>query len=121
MQGDDDPLLAAFIADGVDGTQRDLYGRRPRERRISVPLDALRPNVLLVYGQLCGWALARAHVRCGDREAVAGYLGAGGSFDHAVTAFAADYADQNARDHAAAAAAFGLSSGTGDGSGSTGP
>jgi hypothetical protein len=50
---------------------------------------------------MCGWTLARAHARCGDRIAIASYLGSGAAFDEAIAAFAEAYADQNERDHQA--------------------
>jgi hypothetical protein len=58
---------------------------------------------LVTYGRACAWTLARAHARSGDRIAIASYLGDGDGFDSAMVAFAADYADQNERDHAALA------------------
>jgi hypothetical protein len=48
---------------------------------------------------VCGWTLARAHARSGDRIAIAAYLGGGSSFDEAIREFADAYADQNERDH----------------------
>jgi predicted alpha/beta hydrolase len=51
------------------------------------------------YGTLCGWTLARAHARSGDRIAIAAYLGNSDVFDRAITKFAAAYADQNERDY----------------------
>jgi hypothetical protein len=54
---------------------------------------------------MCGWTLARAHARSGDRVALAAYLGGSAKFDHAIAAFAETYADQNDRDHAALQAA----------------
>ena len=59
------------------------------------------PSGLRMYGELCGWTLARAHARSGDRIAIAAYLGGSEVFDRAITQFAAAYADQNERDHAA--------------------
>ena len=55
------------------------------------------------YGRMCGWTLARAHARTGDRIAIAAYLGGSDKFDQAVADFAETYADQNERDHAALA------------------
>jgi len=52
-----------------------------------------------VYGEMCGWALARAHACSGDRIAIAAYLGGSDVFDKAIAEFAAAYADQNERDH----------------------
>ena len=58
-----------------------------------------------VYARLCGWTLARAHARAGDRIAIAAYLGNSDKFDNAIADFAEAYADQNERDHAALAEA----------------
>jgi hypothetical protein len=60
---------------------------------------------MAAYGQMCGWTLARAHARSGDRIAIAAYLGSGDSFDHAILAFAQAYAEQNDRDYRALDAA----------------
>ena len=38
-----------------------------------------------IYGELCGWALARAHARSGDRIAIAAYLGGSDVFDQAIS------------------------------------
>jgi NAD(P)-dependent dehydrogenase (short-subunit alcohol dehydrogenase family) len=57
------------------------------------------------YGRLCGWTLARAYARTGDRIAIAAYLGGSDTFDQAVADFGETYADQNERDHAALASA----------------
>ncbi len=65
----------------------------------------MTPRGLALWGRMCGWTLARTHARSGDRIAIAAYLGAGDVFDRAVAAFAAAYADQNERDHAALQAA----------------
>ena len=59
------------------------------------------PIGLTVYAQLCGWTLARAHARSGDRVALAAYLGDSDTFDQAIADFAETYADQNERDYAA--------------------
>ena len=57
------------------------------------------PIGLTVYAQLCGWTLARAHARSGDRIAIAAYLGSAKTFDRALADFAERYADQNERDY----------------------
>jgi hypothetical protein len=48
---------------------------------------------------MCGWTLARAHARSGDRIAIAAYLGGSDAFDRAIAQFAVAYADQNERDY----------------------
>jgi hypothetical protein len=59
------------------------------------------PAGLAAYGRLCGWTLARAHARSGDRVALAAYLGGGGALDRALVDFSHAYAEQNDRDYAA--------------------
>jgi hypothetical protein len=63
------------------------------------------PDEMLAYADICGWTLARAHARSGNRFGIAAYLGRNDRFDNALVAFAELYADQNDRDHAALAAA----------------
>jgi uncharacterized protein (DUF2252 family) len=89
----------------ADGRPRDFYVRQLRDWKGSVDVAAMTPEGLAGYGRLCGATLARAHARSGDRIAIASYLGSGRSFDQALLAFSAAYADQNERDHAALAAA----------------
>ncbi len=56
---------------------------------------------MALYGRVCGWTLARAHARSGDRIAIASYLGSSDAFDRAIADFSAAYADQNQPDYAA--------------------
>ena len=85
----------------LDGQARDYYVRQLRDWKFSVEIEALPPAGLRTYGTICGWTLARAHARSGDRIAIAAYLGGSDVFDRAITEFAAAYADQNERDHQA--------------------
>jgi uncharacterized protein (DUF2252 family) len=84
---------------GLDGKQRDFYIRQLRDWKFSLPIEIMVPRGMRIYGQLCGWTLARAHARSGDRIAIAAYLGGSDAFDKAITQFAAAYADQNERDY----------------------
>ena len=84
---------------GLDGKQRDFYVRQLRDWKFSVPIEIMIPRGMRTYGELCGWTLARAHARSGDRIAIAAYLGGSDVFDKAITQFAAAYADQNERDY----------------------
>jgi hypothetical protein len=54
---------------------------------------------MAAYGRMCGWTLARAHARSGDRVAIASYLGSADVFDRAIAAFSEAYADRNAADY----------------------
>ena len=85
----------------LDGEPRDFYFRQLWDWKTSVDLDTILPRGLELYGQVCGFLLARAHARSGDRVAIASYLGKGETFDRALLEFARGYADQTEKDHAA--------------------
>ena len=74
------------------------------EINVFVPLKNV-PQGMAAYGKVCGWTLARAHARSGDRIAIASYLGNSDSFDRAILQFSEAYADQNERDYKALAKA----------------
>jgi uncharacterized protein (DUF2252 family) len=102
MQASSDIFLGwQRIEAGLDGKQRDFYVRQLRDWKFSVDIQAMVPHGMQLYGQLCGWTLARAHARSGDRIAIAAYLGGSDVFDRAITEFAVAYADQNERDYQA--------------------
>jgi uncharacterized protein (DUF2252 family) len=101
MQASSDIFLGWDRVDGLDGVQRDFYVRQLRDWKGSADTDQMVPQGMAIYGRLCGWTLARAHARSGDRIAIAAYLGSGKSFDNAMVAFAETYADQNEHDYAA--------------------
>jgi len=102
MQATSDIFLGWQRAEaGLDGQQRYFYVRQLRDWKYSIAIEDLPPRGMRLYGELCGWTLARAHARSGDRIAVAAYLGGSDVFDQAITKFASAYADQNERDHQA--------------------
>jgi uncharacterized protein (DUF2252 family) len=84
---------------GLDGQARDFYGRQLKDWKGSAEIEQMVPEGMGVYGELCGWTLARAHARSGDRIAIASYLGGGTVFDRAILEFSMAYADQNERDY----------------------
>jgi uncharacterized protein (DUF2252 family) len=88
-----------------DGQPHDYYVRQLRDGKLSADIETMTAAGMRAYGELCGWTLARAHARSGDRIAIAAYLGQSAVFDRAIAEFAAAYADQNERDHQALAAA----------------
>ncbi|WP_224760602.1 DUF2252 domain-containing protein [Salinibacterium sp. ZJ450] len=89
------------VASALDGTERDFYLRQLHDWKGSVDVDTIQKPGALLYAQLCGETLARAHARTGDRVQIAGYMGKGKGFDKAIAAYAEAYADQNAADFAA--------------------
>jgi len=99
MQASSDIFLGWDRVTGLDGVERDFYVRQLRDWKGSVDTDQMVPAGMTIYGRLCGWTLARAHARSGDRIAIAAYLGSGKAFDNAMARFAETYADQNERDY----------------------
>jgi len=101
MQAASDTFLGWDKTRDLEGVERHFYVRQLWDGKISPELATMPPSILPVYGEMCGWTLARAHARSGDRIAIAAYLGSGDTFDRAMTNFAFAYADQNARDYRA--------------------
>jgi uncharacterized protein (DUF2252 family) len=105
MQAVSDIFLGWQRTTGLDGVDRDYYVRQLRDWKLSAPVEQMIPSGMQAYARLCGWTLARAHARTGDRIAIAAYLGKSDRFDHAVAEFAEAYADVTERDHGALQAA----------------
>ncbi|HEY7281735.1 MAG TPA: DUF2252 domain-containing protein [Actinomycetota bacterium] len=101
MQAASDIFLGWDRVEGIDGHQRDFYFRQLKDWKGSVEIEQLRPQGLAIYARLCGWTLARAHARSGDRVAIAAYLGKSDRFDQAIADFSVAYADRNDRDYEA--------------------
>jgi hypothetical protein len=99
MQAVSDIFLGWMRAPGLDGKPHDFYVRQLRDWKGSADIETMAPAGMLAYGEVCGWTLARAHARSGDRIAMAAYLGGSASFEVAVHEFAESYANQNERDH----------------------
>jgi uncharacterized protein (DUF2252 family) len=99
MQTASDPLLGWYALAGFDARDHDFYVRQLWDGKASIDVANLTAKGLRVYGEICGWTLARGHARSGDRIAIAAYLGEDRTFERAVAAFASDYADTNERDH----------------------
>jgi uncharacterized protein (DUF2252 family) len=106
MQAVSDIFLGWLHVDtGLDGKPRDFYVRQLKDWKGSAEIDRMDPKGMAAYGKLCGWTLARAHARSGDRIAIAAYLGSSDSFDRAIVEFSKAYANQNERDYQALNAA----------------
>lgn len=106
MQAASDIFLGWCPALGFDGKERHFYLRQLWDWKRSAEIEKMAPKTMAIYARICGWTLARAHARSGDRVAIAAYLGAGKSFDRAIAEFSELYADQSECDHAALAAAI---------------
>jgi uncharacterized protein (DUF2252 family) len=94
-----DIFLSWQRSEGLDGAEHDFYVRQLWDWKASIDLATITVAGLRAYTRACGWSLARAHARSGDRLAIAAYLGRGSNFDEAIVRFASAYADQNELDH----------------------
>ncbi len=81
MQAESDIFLGWTHVPGPDGVDRDFYVRQLKDWKFSFPIEQMIPSGMTVYARLCGWTLARAHARSGDRIALAAYLGGSDKFD----------------------------------------
>jgi len=105
MQAASDILLGWVRTPDFEGVPRDFYVRQLWDSKGSALVEQMEPNIMALYAQLCGRALAKAHARSGDSIAIAAYLGKSTRLDRALADFAEAYADQNERDHRALAEA----------------
>jgi uncharacterized protein (DUF2252 family) len=98
MQAASDIFLGWTV--GLD-PNRHFYWRQLRDMKGSAEVEFMIPAGMRVYGDICGWTLARAHARSGDPIAISSYLGSTDQFDQSIVAFSERYADQNEQDYRA--------------------
>lgn len=99
MQATSDIFLGWQSFEGIDGVRRDYFVRQLKDWKGSAAVETMTPESMARYADMCGWTLARAHARSGDRVAIASYLGSGDVFDQAIAKFSEAYADLTERDH----------------------
>src|SRR5262249_45307121 len=87
MPASRDIFLGWQQATGLGGVTSDFYLRQLRDWKASAEPEEMTHSGMVVYGRLCGWTLARAHARSGDRIAIAAYLGTSNTFDEAIADF----------------------------------
>jgi hypothetical protein len=56
--------------------------------KLSAEVELMDQTTFVMYVQICGAALARAHARSGDSAQISGYLGSSDVFDQAMADFA---------------------------------
>jgi hypothetical protein len=93
-----------FLGWGSTGG-RDYYLRQLRDMKGGADVTRMLPAGFQRYASLCAVALANAHARSQQPALISGYLGTNDKADDAIVRFAAAYADQTERDHAALVAA----------------
>lgn len=99
MQTVSDMFLGWCRLPDISGVHKDYYVRQLWDGKGSIDLSLLDPTQLTKLAQACGWTLAHAHARTGNRFAIASYLGEDDTFDKAIAKFATAYADQNEKDY----------------------
>jgi hypothetical protein len=88
MQASSDMLLGWTTITGFDRVARGHYLPQLWDWKTSPDLDTMSISWMQVYARICGWTLARAHARSGNRYAIAAYLGSGRAFTRAMQDFA---------------------------------
>ncbi len=97
MQAASDALLGWFSLDHPS-TPRSFYVRQLYDDKASIDIEHLDETLLVTYGRICAWVLARAHARGGRGADIAGYLGKSDVADGALTSFALAYRDRTMSD-----------------------
>ena len=87
----------------IHGAPRDFYVRQLCDRKVGVEVERSCGHGLAAYAVACGWTLARAHARSGDRIAIAAYLGESDDSTAPSPDSPLSYADRNELDHQALA------------------
>ncbi len=100
MQAASDIFIGWTSAVDTHDVVHDTYVRQLRDMKFSPDLSKLDEPGLDTLLSACGWTLARAHARSGDRLALAAYMGRSSRFEDAITKWAVGYADQAEQDHA---------------------
>ena len=92
-------VMLGWATDETDGAH--YYVRQLWDAKWSADISTMGPFAFGLYTGHCGWALAHAHARTGDSVRISGYIGTSARFGEAIADWAAAYADQTERDHAA--------------------
>jgi len=90
----------AFLGWTTNPAGDHLYIRHFRDWKASVDVAQLDADGLKDYGKLCGWTLAKAHARGGDRRAMTAYIDDPKRFAQDVLEQAVQHADLAEADHA---------------------
>lgn len=100
MQASSDVFLGWYSLEGALNP-RSFYVRQLYDDKGAIDITRLDEKLLLTYGRLCAWVLARAHARSGGAAQIAGYLGKSEVADQALAAFAVSYQERTRADFAA--------------------
>jgi hypothetical protein len=90
----------AFLAWFTNAVGHHMYVRQLRDWKGSVEVGCLNADALSDYARLCGWTLAKAHARSGDRRAIAARIQNSKAFAKEVLKQALNHAELAEKDHA---------------------
>jgi hypothetical protein len=96
MQTSSDAFLTWF----TNATGYHMYVRQLRDWKGSIEVGCLNAEALSDYARLCGWTLAKAHARSGDRRAIAARIQNSKAFAKEVLKQALNHAELAENDHA---------------------
>lgn len=99
MQAASDIFLGWTKINDQQGVERDFYVRQLWDWKGSADMTLMAGKGMEAYAQMCGWTLARAHARSGDRYAVSAYLGRSEAADRSLVQWADRYVSQNQADY----------------------
>jgi len=100
MQAASDAFLGWYSLE--DSTSpRSFYVRQLYDDKASIDVERLDETLLVTYGRICAWVLARAHARGGRSGEIAGYLGKSDVSDESITTFALAYRERTMNDYRA--------------------
>jgi uncharacterized protein (DUF2252 family) len=86
---------------GTGEFKKHFYVRQLRDIKIKVLVESFGKNIMELYADWCGHAMALSHARSGDADLLRGYMGKTEEFDEALASFSVSYADQNEKDYQA--------------------
>lgn len=100
MQASSDAFLGWYSLVGRENP-RSFYVRQLYDDKATIDIERLDESLLVTYGRICAWTLARAHARSGRSGEIAGYLGKSDISDGAFTSFALSYRERTMSDYRA--------------------
>jgi len=100
MQATPDVFLGWASQQSESGL-RHYYVRQLYDNKAAIDIERLNESLLVTYGRICAWVLARAHARSGRAAQIAGYLGKADVADEALAGFAVAYRERTLSDYKA--------------------
>jgi Uncharacterized protein conserved in bacteria (DUF2252) len=94
-----DDLGCNFPALASGAALREAHDRQLPKWKGVAEIEHTDPHRMAGYRKPCGWTLARARARTGDRVAIASYVGNSAQLDRTILEFSGACAEQNECDY----------------------